>query len=256
MKFKIIASGSKGNMTYVETNETKILIDAGIAYNRASLALIEDNIDLSEIDLILCTHEHTDHVGGLISILRKSNASLYITEKSYASLRDNIKCNLDLSNVKFIEANSKYTFKDLNILTLQMSHDSADCLGYILNSNNKTLVYATDTGIINIEYLKYLSLADALIIEANHNIEMLQESRRPEFLIRRILSVKGHLSNQLTCSILNNVLTDKQKYVVLAHISEDCNSIECITTEILEKIEFKGKILIADQYQPLELLEL
>ena len=258
MRFKVLASGSKGNMTYIETSQTKVLLDAGISYSNARLKLSMDNINIDDVELIICTHEHSDHVKELVMMLKKTRACLYINQLSFDGLHPKIKEELKKYNVRFIDANYSYNFKDLKVIPLQMSHDSRNCLGFIFHSENKTLGYATDTGIINIEYLKYLKLCDGIIIEANHNVEMLQESSRPVQLIRRILSIKGHMSNQITCSILDSILSDKQKYVILAHVSEDCNSSDKIYEEIIEKLkdQYQCQFQIANQYDALDLMEL
>lgn len=257
MRFKVIASGSKGNMTYIETEKTKILLDCGVSYGNAKLTLALDGIDIDDVELVICTHEHSDHTRELAMILKKTKAALYINEKSYQMLNEKTLDEVNLHPVKFIEANKKYTYQDLSIYTLQMSHDSINCLGFVFQEKNSFLGYATDTGLIHIDYFPILRKCSSLIIEANHNVEMLQESKRQPHLIRRILSVKGHMSNHITCSILESILTENNKNVILAHVSEDCNNDEMLHEEIIDKLKdrFSAKLIIARQREALELME-
>lgn len=257
MKFKVLGSGSKGNMIYVETPQTKILIDSGISYANAKNFLSEDGIDVSDIKAIFCTHEHSDHVKELKMMMKKTNALLFINQLSFNNLKSQTRECIDVDRVKHIDANKIYTFHDLTIYTLQLSHDSSNCLGFVFKCGEKMLLYATDTGLINVNYFPIIKKCNSLIIEANHNVEMLQESHRPVELKRRILSVKGHMSNQITYTVLDNVLSDKVNHVVLAHVSEDCNSDEAIYDEVINRLvdRFSCSFYIARQRETLELLE-
>ena len=257
MKFKVIASGSKGNMIYIETNECKVLLDCGITYKNSKLELINDGVNIDDVELILCTHEHTDHVKELLMHMKKTNATLYINEKSYYNLKENTLSQIKDYNIRFIEANKMYKYKDLTIYTLQMSHDSVNCLGFIFNSNDSYLAYMTDTGLIHVDYFPIIRKCHSIIIEANHNIEMLQESSRPIELKRRILSVRGHMSNQITKNILESVLNEDTQRVILAHVSEDCNSDECLNDEIISVLseKFNCEFIIARQRESLPMME-
>lgn len=257
MKFKVLGSGSKGNMIYIETPQTKILIDSGISYTNAKNFLSEDGIDVNDVAAIFCTHEHSDHVKELKMMMKKTDALLFINQLSFNNLKPQIKEMIELDRVKNIDANKIYTFHDLTIYTLQMSHDSSNCLGFVFKCEDKMLLYATDTGLINVNYFPIIKKCNSLIIEANHNVEMLQESRRPIELKRRILSVKGHMSNQISYTVLDNVLSENVKHVVLAHVSEDCNCDEAIYDEVINRLadRFNCSFHIARQRETLELLE-
>lgn len=256
MRFCVIASGSKGNMTYVEAKDTRLLIDAGITLAAANKRC--SDIDLSNITDILITHEHSDHIHYIDTVLKKTNANLYISKKSFMNLRKDLINRLKGYNIKFIEEESRYFIGDFEVLTLALSHDSADVFGYIINHQGKSLAYITDTGVFPNRYKDLLKTVDGLIIEANHNVEMLINSDRDIYLINRILSAKGHLSNQVCFEILNEYLTSKTKYVILAHISEDCNNDECLDVEIISKLKdkYEGEILIARQREAIKVIEL
>lgn len=256
MKFCVVASGSKGNMTYIETNSKRILVDTGISLLNASKRC--SSIDFNNITDIFITHEHIDHIHFLPSILKKTNANLYISKKSFMSLKPDVFNSIKMYNIRFIEGESRYILDDLEVLTLSLSHDTKETFGYIFISDGKSIGYITDTGIFPIRYKSLIGDLDALIIEANHNVEMLVNSDRDLYLINRILSTKGHLSNQACFDLLNECLSNRVKYVILAHVSEDCNCDECLYNEIINKIinKYKGEISIARQYEAMKVIEL
>lgn len=253
MKFRIIASGSRGNMTYIETEQAKILIDAGISLKEAEK---RSDIDFSNLDAILITHEHGDHVGFLKTIASKTNAIVYIQKDTLATVVRRNKYDMNL-RVKYIEPNQTYAIKDLKFYTLNLSHDVL-CLGFIFNNNGRSLGYITDTGFIQLPYINLLKKVDALIIEANHDIEMLYNSDRHWALKQRIYSVKGHMSNYICGQILNTIIQEKRlQQVVLAHLSDECNTEEIAVDTILELIngEYIPKLFIAKQNIALDFIE-
>lgn len=251
MKFNVISSGSKGNLTYIETEQIKCLIDAGISVKEIRL---RSNIDVENIQAIFVTHDHIDHVCHLIRIARESNAVIYIeksTFEAFAQKKDNASQMEGLKFV-FVEANKKYRVGDLTVYTLMLSHDTSSCLGYVFSDGRESLAYITDTGFLPIPYLEVLRKVDALIIEANHDIELLNKSSRPWYLKERILSVKGHMSNVICGQIVNTVLSAKKlKVLVLAHLSEECNTEELAVDTVLGLIEgeYLPKIAVARQYE-------
>ena len=253
MKFKVIASGSKGNMTYIETDEAKILVDVGISMREASR---RTDIDFDDIDAIIITHEHGDHTKFLRTIAKKTNAIVYIhkaTLESYFN-REHQEFNL---KVKYIEPNMEYDIKDLKFETLKLSHD-VPCLGFIFHHGDKSLGYITDTGFLPLPYIEKLRAVDSLVIESNHDVEMLYNSERDWRLKERIYSVKGHMSNYICGQILNTVVQDQRiRNVVLAHLSEECNNEEIAVDTILELIEgdYIPSILIAKQDVSMKLIE-
>ena len=258
MRFCIVGSGSKGNMTYIETSEAKVLLDAGISYLTAQKRTKEENIDISAVDSVIITHEHGDHVRFLPTILKRTNAQLYINKKSFEQLDSRLKVKIPNVKVKFLESDTKYKIKDLELLTLKLSHDSANTFGYIFINENKRLAYVTDTGFFPLQYIELIKNVDALIIESNHDVEMLLESDRSWFLKERILSPQGHMSNYICQQLLTAVLNKNHKVVILAHISLECNSVEIIKNEMIPEIKrvFSGDIIIAEQFRALKLYQL
>ncbi len=260
MKVVILASGSKGNATYIETQNTKLLIDAGISYQQIKNRLAQRNIVLNNLDAILVTHEHTDHVKYLVSVATRTNATIYMSEPTYYCVNQKYSGGLGNLKVGLIKSNCKYELNDLIYVPLELSHDASSCYGYVIKEKcvgNATYGYITDTGYIPEQYLSLISRLQVISLESNHDVAKLKASKRPWPLIKRILSTEGHLSN-LQCS---NYLKDFDfryvKIVILSHLSEECNS-ETLAMRAVNEV-FDGDIpcelLIAKQDEPLDVIE-
>lgn len=253
MKIVVLGSGSKGNSVYIETKKTKILIDAGLSYietiNRLSLV----GIKLDQLTAIFITHEHIDHTSGIVRLMKATNAKLFMEENSFYGMKKAILNNINFENVYFIKEKKKYILDDLAVVPITLSHDSVNCFGYLLKSGNATYAHLTDTGIISHEYFKLLSLFDTILIESNHDVNMLQLSNRPFFLKHRILSNCGHLSNELCCSYLQKIVTDKTKRVILAHLSEECNDEKIALASVSQSFSspLTFELFVAKQHMPL-----
>ena len=256
MKYQVIASGSKGNLVYIEAANTKVLIDAGISFKQANARF---DFDYKNIDAIFITHEHSDHIGHLAMYLKKTKATLYVNELTFKEIVHKHGFDYKDYNIKFIEANKKYKVKDLIFMPMILSHDVSNCFGFIFIYKKASLAYITDTGFIKTPYIALLKNVRHLIIEANHDIQMLNDSNRPRELKNRILSINGHMSN-ITCGeVLNKILEAKNLEVVtLAHLSEECNTPEIAVDTILEKIDgdYLPKIRVAKQHEAIDLVEI
>lgn len=243
MRFCVLSSGSKGNSTYLEINNHKYLIDIGVNFLYLSKALKEIGVNPQEIEGVFITHIHEDHIGGLKKFLKEVNPTVYLSKVIY----DNIKIDID-----------KTIFVDENPLdfveTIRLSHDTPECLGYIFNSNNKSLVYITDTGYINQKYFDLLSNKTAYILESNHDVDMLMNSSKPYFLKMRILGDVGHISNKDCLYYLKNFIGSNTKYIVLAHLSEDNNTEELALNNVKE-LDVEN-IIAARQNERSEVIEL
>lgn len=260
MEIIVLASGSKGNATYIQTKNTKILIDAGISFLQLRNRLAMNNICLNELDAIFITHEHTDHIKHLSSIAIKTNAKIYMSSITYPEANRRQSGALINLDVSFIEANHKYLIKDLIIVPITLSHDVENCFGYLIKENgtrNSTYGYITDTGYIPEEYLSIIANLQVISIESNHDIKMLKESNRAWPLIQRILSNNGHLSNDQCCNYLKRLNYKYVKTIILSHISEECNLESIILNEIDKTFEgnIPCKVLVAKQHIPLNIIE-
>jgi len=252
MKICVLASGSRGNCTYVETEKHKILIDLGTNLSYTSTKLLNLGIDPKDIDSVFITHTHGDHVNGLPAFIKKYKATIYLTEKMYNEL------NFNLKEYCFIEDN--ITLDDLFVDIIKLSHDKNDINGYILESNSKTLVYITDTGYINQKNHSRLTNKDIYIMESNHDINMLMNCNRPYHTKMRIISDVGHLSNEDSSKYLSKFIGDNTKHIILAHLSDENNTPE-LATETLKKILKEKKnnfdnIQVATQDNRMETIEI
>lgn len=226
MKFSVIGSGSKGNVTYLETNNTKILIDCGLSFKQINVRLKAQDLNLQNLDGIFITHEHTDHVAGLDVLLRNLGSTVYMTEITYDSLKYKVKENISESLVSFITPYEKQVINDCEILPFSISHDASDAVGYVIYAEGKKIVYITDTGYLPLKDFELLENADAYVFESNYDVTMLFTSNRPFYLKQRIDSVKGHLSNNDSAYNMAKLVGENTKKIVLAHPSRECNTAE------------------------------
>lgn len=250
LKFKSIASGSKGNCSIVLCENIKIIIDIGISYLTFKRKIEGSGIDISEFSLILITHSHSDHIKGLPSLLKHTNLKVGMTKEMYQEFKELISIN----RVVFLEEKNK--LNDVNINLVHTSHDTPHSYGYIIEYNNKALVYITDTGYINRKTLKQIQGKDIYLFESNHDEEMLMNGKYPHYLKQRVLSDKGHLSNKLAAEYLNKITTENTKYILLAHLSEENNNEELALKEANEKLSNKNiRIMIARQNEETPMIE-
>lgn len=250
MKICVLASGSKGNSTLIQTEHTNTLIDIGMSNLYIEKKLMSLDVDPNNIDNVFITHTHVDHVAGLKVFIKKHNPTVYLTKKMYDELSQTIDFN------KYIILEDTVFINDLKVEYFKTSHDSSDSVGYILSSKNKEFVYVTDTGYINSKYFDKLSNKDIYVFESNHDVQMLMDNPNyPYQTKQRILSDKGHLSNKDSSYYLSKFVGDKTKYIILAHLSEQNNLEELAFNTLKEKINSDIMIKIATQDQMTELIE-
>lgn len=231
MKISVLASGSSGNSTYVETSKYKILIDLGMSVRYINEALVDFNISIEDIDYILITHLHEDHTRTISSFSKNKKATFLITSKMYKEL---MKKNSELNYQIY---DNSINLDNLNILAINTSHDSVDARGFVISENGSSLVYITDTGYLNTKYFDTLKDKNLYIMESNHDPIKLREGKYPLYLQRRILSDRGHLSNELSATYLSKLIGPNTRKVILAHLSKENN------TEDIALETFKNKML-------------
>lgn len=249
MKVSVLASGSKGNCSYIETTYTKILVDLGMTTLYVEKKLESLGINAIDIDGIILTHTHVDHINGLRVFTKKYNTKVYLTEKM---LKD-IKEIFDLKNYEII--NEDFKIKDLEIQIIKTSHDASDSNGYIFKANDKTISYITDTGYINKKYKEKLENKNIYIMESNHDIKMLQNSNKPYYLKQRILSDRGHLSNEMCSKYLKQYVGKDTKKIILIHLSHENNTEEKVLNTLKENLNFDN-VIISKQDENTELIEI
>lgn len=251
MKVSVLSSGSKGNTTYIESDNTKILIDIGNTSKYVKEKLEDFGVKPEELDAILITHTHVDHVKGLKVFEKKYNIPVYITDIMHKELDY-----LD----RYVSLSDEFDIKDIHVTSIKTSHDTNDSRGYVLSCNNSSIVYITDTGYINKKYFDILSNKNIYIMESNHDIEMLSNSKYPFQLRQRILSDKGHLSNYDASKYLSSFIGDNTKYIMLAHLSHENNTEELAYETLTSRLNSDNKnlpnIIILKQDKETELINI
>lgn len=232
MKVCVLASGSKGNSTYIEANNHKILIDVGITCKDLENRLNEINVNIMDIDTLLITHSHSDHVGGLKTFYKKVKPTVYMSDKTYKDLKN--------EDIEYISITPDFNIDDIEITTVTMSHD-VDCHGYIIEYEGNSIVYITDTGYINERYYEVLKDRTMYILESNHDIDMNLHSRKPKIYRERVVSDIGHLSNNQASYYLSKLVGNNTKYIILAHLSEEDNKEELAIQLLNETLEKQNK---------------
>lgn len=220
MKACILASGSKGNSTYVETKKHKILIDIGKNKKYIVDSLKKIGVNPEDIDLILISHTHTDHISSLESFVKAYNTTVCMPEEMFASLPK-------LSSYKHIKIyDDEINYDDLKIYAIKSSHDAVGSKNFIIEDGCSSIVQITDTGYIKNKYFKLLKNRDVYLLESNHDVEMLTHGPYPDFLKKRVLSDEGHLSNNAAGFYLAKLIGDNTKKIYLMHLSEVNNTPE------------------------------
>ena len=209
-------------------------------------------VEPADIDGILITHTHSDHINGIKTFIKKYNTKLYLTQLMY----DDLIKEFMITNYCIITGDFK--IKDMEIEVLKTSHDASDSNGYIVNNLQKSIVYITDTGYINSKYFKKLENREYYIMESNHDVELLMNGKYPYNIKQRILGDKGHLSNKDSSYYLSKFLGPNSKGVILAHLSED-NNTELLAKQTLfntlKRYDKKTCVIIAKQNEETEMVE-
>lgn len=221
MRICLLASGSKGNALYIESGESRLLIDAGLSLRALKERLASTKVDAAQLDAILVSHEHGDHCRGLGPIARGLKLPVCIDPVSLAAL-DNKMGHLPI--VREFSAGDVIDFRDLRIETIPLTHDAAATAGFVIESSEGRIGVATDLGIATRLVAQRLQRCRALILEFNHDETLLRDGPYPWHLKQRIRSQHGHLSNESGAELLDNLLWDGLEAVFLGHLSATNNT--------------------------------
>lgn len=234
MRYTLLASGSKGNSCLIETEESKILIDCGTTKKYLVASLEKLSVTLDEIDALLVTHDHSDHT-------RQIN-----TFKNHLVFTPTA---LKIDH-EIVTPYQEFDLACFNITPIQTSHDAEVSVGYVIRYNEQKLVYMTDTGYIRQSDYTFIAGADYYVLESNHDPDMLMKTRRPYSIKRRILSDKGHMSNDQAGQVLADIAGDETKEVVLAHLSEEANNSD-LAKETVQSYLLNSniKVYVAQQFE-------
>lgn len=247
MRMMPIASGSSGNCIYIGSDDTHILIDAGISRKKIEEGLNSIDVSLKDIDAVFVTHEHIDHIKGLGVMSRKDGIPIYSTDGTINGIKAATSLgNIDSDYYHIIEADTDIHLKDMTIHSFSVSHDANEPVAYSVYCDNNKASVITDLGYYDDYIIDNLENSDMMLVEANHDINMLQIGSYPYYLKQRILGNKGHLSNDSSARLINSLLNDNIKGIYLGHLSKENNydklAYETVKLEIdLSDNEYKSK---------------
>ncbi|MBN1403576.1 MAG: MBL fold metallo-hydrolase [Opitutales bacterium] len=228
MRFCILGSSSAGNCALLQTPRSRVLIDAGFSARRTKQMLAELGQSLDDIDAVFITHDHSDHCGGLKGLCKVPNLKVFATYQTSCAAQGMMpESKIDW---KIFEANTRFQFQDISVQSFSVPHDAYETVGYLFTTGDgsagdpvRSTAWMTDLGHIPPRAAAEAAKADILVIEANHDLKMLEESNRPFHLKQRIRGRHGHLSNDATLDYLRNAKDANWKHIFLAHISNECN---------------------------------
>jgi len=223
MRCTILASGSKGNCVYLEGTSGALLIDAGLSTKEILQRMKEASIDAGQIDAVLVTHEHGDHIRGLDVLARRLDIPVYGTGGTLDDFLHHRRTSDKPIDSHVCRYRELFEIGDFSIEPFETSHDANQPCGYIIREDDLTFGYCTDTGIVTPDMLGLMRHCDALVLESNHCPDMLQNGPYPESLKRRIRSKRGHLSNPAAAKCLQALGKDAPQ-IILAHLSEINNT--------------------------------
>jgi phosphoribosyl 1,2-cyclic phosphodiesterase len=264
----ILASGSSGNCTLLETTRTRLLVDAGLGKRETlrRLAVIERTA--GALDGIVISHEHTDHIGGLASLVSQWRGTIvYLTADTHAEVMRILpeRQAKRLQRVEFIEESKSFVVGDIDVTPFTVPHDAADPLGFTFCAGGVKLGVVTDLGHLSVLVKHHLRDSDALVLESNHGLELLKVGPYPWHVKQRVMSKHGHLSNEKVSEFLADPgeFDGKARYVVLAHLSQQNNNPDVAEISAKEALRqrpsecaFVGQLLVASQHQPLPPIQL
>lgn len=238
-KFCNLYSGSSGNCSFIETNKTKILVDCGVSYKKIKEGLEAIGQDIHDIDAILITHEHSDHIKGLGVLTKNIDAPIYANKKTL----DEIEKKYFVSVAKPFKTNETFEIKDVKIYPFAIPHDAADPVGFTIDYKNTKISLATDIGHVENKLYKNLNESSFVLLESNYEPDMLKSSSYPYSLKHRILGPEGHLSNEDASKVIKSLVNNGLKNIMLGHLSKENNFPElAYQTTINELIESKVDI--------------
>ena len=247
MRICVLASGSKGNCTFIEGENTRILIDAGLTKAEIENRLKIIGIDPNSIDSILVTHEHNDHIKGLGAFSRAHNCKIFAHPDTWEAMQEKVGT-LDTSKRIGIYGND-FVINELTISSFDLSHDSAHCLGFSVYEDKKKFSIATDLGFIDDNIIKQLADSSLVVLESNHDItRLMQNPHYPILLKKRILSKRGHLNNKDSAEAVLKMLGYRRRGLIAGHLSEENDTPELVLQTLKNTVANQGGDLAKELY--------
>lgn len=250
-----LQSGSKGNCYYVESGETRFLVDAGISFRQAKLRLESHRRDIQECTAIFLTHDHSDHSRYAGDFGRRLDAPVYVTEKTLRSILANHRIK-KIDRSETFRAGESISYKNVMVHSVSTPHDAVDGVAYILESGNHRVGILTDLGHAFKGLKDVLQSLDAAIIESNYDSEMLEHGPYPEFLKRRIRGSGGHLSNEDSARLIHNSSSSRLQWICLCHLSDENNCPEIAIRVHQQWLGDDYPIYVANRHSVSQILQL
>lgn len=234
MEFCSLYSGSSGNCLYVGTEKTKILIDAGLSGRKIEYGLKEKNINPNDINGIVITHEHSDHIKGVGVLSRRYDIPIFSNSSTWKAMYNSLG-NIEDKNIKVFGRYKSFEIGDIAVKPFPIPHDAVEPCGYSFTNSRKKITIATDIGYVTKDIKKNINGSDLLLIESNHDVEMLKVGPYPYELKRRVLSDTGHLSNEGAGKAILDILGSRIKNILLGHLS-NTNNYPCLAYETVSSV--------------------
>lgn len=223
LKFCSLASGSSGNCQYIASDETGLLLDAGLSgkYIKNALEQIDESFEF--IKGILITHEHSDHIKGVGVLMRRYDLDVYVTEKTWEAMSEKIG-KIKEEKVKIIKNDEAFHIGDIEVHPYPIAHDASDPVCYAFSRNDAKICIATDLGHASNDMIEHIKDCDLLMLESNHDVNMLMSGKYPYYLKKRVASNVGHLSNETAAELAMEVIRHgRANHILLAHLSKENN---------------------------------
>jgi phosphoribosyl 1,2-cyclic phosphodiesterase len=265
MTVSMLASGSRGNCAVISSSSTKILVDAGISGRETFKRMKALGDDPHALSAILITHEHCDHICGLATLAKKLRIPVFMTGATHQAwaraLRDENGLRPQLEKFERFESGHRFQVGDIEVKPFTIPHDAADPVGFTFRAEGIKVGVATDLGYIPVSVRDHLRGCDVLIMESNHDLEMLRVGPYPWSVKQRVMSRVGHLSNLALADFFSNDYDNSASFVVLAHLSQENNHPEIARREAERALAtrgglFQNRVLLASQSEALEPIRL
>ena len=241
-----LGSGSKGNSSFIMAGDYRILLDIGLTTKEVERRLEFIGESPEKVDAILITHEHSDHIKGFVSFLKKYKARGYLHEKVFEQIKETIPEQI-MNKISIIKEYS-FSLADIRVTPFSLPHDSSSCLGFMFEYKNKKVSFATDLGYMPAQALDLIRGSSLVYIESNHDKKMLMNCAYPYIIKKRISGDNGHLSNEQASKIILDLIKYGTRYFVLSHISENSNTLEQAYITTAKEIENAGYVLEKDVF--------
>lgn len=261
----VLASGSRGNSAVIESSRARLLVDAGVSCRETFKRLKLAGLEPRSLSAILITHEHSDHVYGLATLARKLDIPVFMTGATHQawarSLRDDAGQLPKLAKLETFSAGRQFQIADITVMPFTIPHDAADPVGFTFHAEGAKIAFATDLGYMPASVRDHLRRCDVLILESNHDVEMLRVGPYPWSVKQRVMSRVGHLSNDSLAQFFAEDYDGGASHIVLAHLSEQNNHPEVARRTAQQALGpqqtlLQNRLMLALQDAPMETIRL